>query len=145
MGIDGGGSSWVAHFISIAVGFFGGQFYPRESHLEYIIEKAISHAVDTTNLHCAEACAPKDCQVPEPSEPTIQLDWSWEWIFKLALWVIGGFVPFICSICCLRRGVSLSREVESPGDRSPQSLEDRRNLAQLQLAEVRARRRNGTP
>ncbi len=145
MGVDGGGTSWVAHLISIAVGFFGGQFYPRESHLEYIIEKAISHAVDTTNLHCAEACAPKECQVPERSDPNVQFGWSWEWIFKLVLWVIGACVPFICSICCLKRGIPLNQEIDSPVEDSPQSLEDRRNLAQLQLAEVRARRRHGTP
>lgn len=126
------------HILTLALGFLGSQFFGTGSSLQDTIQEATRLASE----RCIEGCR-IDCNVV--TEQHSHFEWHSAFNIGLSLVSISGWLSFACWWLRRRKQtVTVSRIPESV-DSSPSGVDDRRQLALLQLAEVRARgRRNGS-
>ena len=138
-------SAQWSHIITLLGGFFIEHWWNGRSNWEQVIQSSIGRAGQQAATICARECTPKDIEAVEcPPVQTYSLHLGLSVTILLISCV--GWIFVSCRWCLTRGRAVRKKEIEAEVDQSPSNIEDRRNLAQLQLAELRARsRRNGTP
>ena len=131
-------SSGLTHLISAAVGFLASQW----SSDQQALIRAVREAGQVAETRCLEG-ARQSFECPQNINNSYRADWKI--YFSVTLLSVGGLFCLLCWVACRRATRQQTPALERDSDSSPDSLEGRKRLAHLQLAEIRARgRRHGT-
>lgn len=138
-------SAQWSHIITLLGGFFIEHWWNGRSNWEQVIQSSIGQAGQQAASICARECTSKDIETFEcPPPQSFSLHLGLSLTFLLASCV--GWIIIVWRGCWTREKSEVRKEPRIDRDQSPSNIEDLRNLAQLQLAELRVRsRRNGTP
>ena len=131
------------HVLSLLLGYLAKQFWEDSKGLETSLVNAVQESGQVASDRCLRACA------PDPPDCGTQIIWNHSFQFHLALHLLtftcGGGLVILLWWCCARRSTQTS-VITVSSDLSPSAAEQRRRLAQLQLAQVKARaRKNESP